>query len=222
MLVRATSEQEPLRGRALTPAGCLAGAPAQGRAGPVRRVRRILPVATAASLLVAVFATLALAPMLLYLRDPLAPADAIVVLGGDAYRRTPVAAEIFRQGFAPLVLVSGTGDCGAASQGLQRFGVPSDHVLVECASRTTRENALFSDRMLHERGVGRIILVTSWQHAARAARSFAALAPDLSVISYPTRPAADWLAARSLAEAVTIFEEYAKSAWYCVGYAICP
>jgi len=155
-------------------------------------------------------------------RDAPKPSDAIIVLGGGNSSRARVAADLFRSGLAPFVLISGTGDCRRVQNRLGQFGVPSDHTVLECRSRSTRENALFSAAILRERGLRHAILVTSWQHSGRAARSFARLAPDLVIASYPTEPRAGFPPVRSFREAAMVYDEYAKFAWYCVAYRICP
>ncbi|MDH4396287.1 MAG: YdcF family protein [Limnobacter sp.] len=142
-----------------------------------------------------------------------APVDAIVVLGGgletaysgvrdlpdlkDSADRVWVGARLYKQGVAPLVVVSG----GSFSQdskveveavGMARFlmdlGVPSDAILKEMKSRTTLENAWQTLELLDTRapegsGLGaaskktsnrpfRIALVTSAFHMSRAVTLF--------------------------------------------------
>ncbi|MBV9863505.1 MAG: YdcF family protein [Alphaproteobacteria bacterium] len=198
------------------------GRAASKRPERLRRRRSLLIGPMLLLLAAAGLLPLALAPALLSARDPLASAQAIVVLGGDLRDRAPLAAALSREGLAPTVLVSGAGDCDRVRQALERLGVPAERVWLECHSRTTRENAWFAGEMLRERGLHRIILVTSWQHSARAKRSFARLAPDLDIASYPTRPLPAWLPVASPAEAAAVYEEYVKYGWYCLAYGICP
>lgn len=132
-------------------------------------------------------------------------ADAIVVLGGTTRGDTHLgsyadlnaqadrltyAATLYRAGKAPLVLFSGgsgTGDRPEASQVapyLQLMGVPERALLLERASTDTRENALYSARLLEARELDSILLVTSAFHMPRARALFARA--GLEVIPAPT------------------------------------
>ena len=57
---------------------------------------------------------------------------------------------------------------------MQCHGVPADHIHVESASLSTRQNALFSAPLLNELQ-GRRVLLTSDYHMFRARRVFAKL-----------------------------------------------
>lgn len=146
-------------------------------------------------------------------RPLVAPVDAIVVLGGgmdtayagvrdlpdlkDASDRMWVGARLYKQGVAPVVVVSG-GSFSKDSKveveaiGMARFmmdlGVPAEAVLKEMKSRTTLENAWETQAILNTRvpegsGLGaaskktstrpfRIALVTSAFHMSRAVALF--------------------------------------------------
>lgn len=135
-------------------------------------------------------------------------ADVIVVLGGGTlsaqYPRRMVevngagdrviyAAALYKQGSAPYILASGGNldwSPAAASPAeemaelLQMMGVPETAIWLEKESRNTAENALFSRRLLEQKGVSKIILVTSAMHMPRAAAMFAR--QGLDVIPAPT------------------------------------
>lgn len=55
---------------------------------------------------------------------------------------------------------------------LQALGVPDAVVLQRQASRSTREEALLTARLAAELGLGRVLVITSRYHLARAARIF--------------------------------------------------
>ena len=55
---------------------------------------------------------------------------------------------------------------------LREWGVPQEAIVVEDRSLNTRENALFSLRILAARNIRRILLVTSASHMPRAAAAF--------------------------------------------------
>lgn len=55
---------------------------------------------------------------------------------------------------------------------LEEWGIPASAVGVEEDSIDTREDALFSYRILSARGIRRVVLVTSATHIPRAAGAF--------------------------------------------------
>ena len=79
-----------------------------------------------------------------------------------------------------MVLLSGGSDMTAAlyaeSLGMRQFmldlGVPAAALLTEERSRNTRENAEMSARLLRERGIQKVLLVTSALHLRRALHLF--------------------------------------------------
>ena len=122
-------------------------------------------------------------------------ADVIVVLGGGVHERPVRAAELFRQRAAPRILVSGAGDDWINRDLLLKQGVPRDVIQMEDDSTTTRENALFSIKLLRAQHVRSVILVTTWYHARRALKTFEHFAPEIKFYSRPSYYAfdqADW------------------------------
>jgi uncharacterized SAM-binding protein YcdF (DUF218 family) len=113
-------------------------------------------------------------------------ADAIVLLGGDRDGRPERAAELFKQGAAPLILASGFGDCQANVQVLEKNDVPANVITRESDSLSTFENAEFSVPLLRQMGAHRVIIVTSWYHSRRALTCFEHCAPDLQFYSRPS------------------------------------
>jgi uncharacterized SAM-binding protein YcdF (DUF218 family) len=124
-------------------------------------------------------------------------AQALVVLGGGvsppsgkatdinlgaAADRVWYAARLFHAGKAPLLLLSGGSDplrhafseARAMAIFLQDLGVPAQALVLEEVSRNTAENAAFSARLLNERGIRHVLLVTSALHMPRALALFAA------------------------------------------------
>ncbi len=123
-------------------------------------------------------------------------AEAIVVLGGgtqpfvyprpgpevdDAGDRIIYGARLYREGKAPLILVTGGrlpwsfSPQGAAHEmaDLMTFmGVPEDMILLEEKSANTYENAIFTKDILEPMGITRIILVTSAFHMPRSVAVF--------------------------------------------------
>jgi uncharacterized SAM-binding protein YcdF (DUF218 family) len=115
--------------------------------------------------------------------------DAIAVLGcrlgehgrllGTARRRVEHAARVFRDGEAKVVIASGgkvwfgVSEADAFGAALIELGVPADCVLRERRSLTTRGNARYVAELVRERGFGRLGVVTSDWHMARALAAFA-------------------------------------------------
>jgi uncharacterized SAM-binding protein YcdF (DUF218 family) len=149
-------------------------------------------------------------------------ADAIVVLGGGFYERPKHAAELFRSGAAPRIIVSGAGDCASNQQILVTGGVPPGAITLEPQSRSTKENAQFCIPLLRDLGAKRVIIVTSWYHSRRGLHAFEHYAPDLQFYSRPTYyayPRAEWSRAGISGY---IRAEYVKLAGYWVCYGVCP
>src|SRR5262249_27667567 len=59
-------------------------------------------------------------------------ADVIVVMGGGWIERSQRAAELYAEGAAPKILVSGAGDCAVCRSLLLGHGVPEDAIQMEC------------------------------------------------------------------------------------------
>lgn len=130
--------------------------------------------------------------------DRIPAADAIVVLGGggvtpeaeprlgpdlgDAVDRVWFGARLYRAGKAPLVITTGarpfadTGPTAAQAQAavLGELGVPADAIVTAGDSTSTYTDALEVDAILDERGLDRILLVTSALHMPRALKTFQA------------------------------------------------
>jgi len=140
--------------------------------------------------------------------NPMPAAGAIVVLGGgtespDSPRpitevngagdRVLYAAWLYQQGKAPVILASGglldwelRQNTSAQNMKalLQMIGVPAEAILLQPESRNTYEDALYSARLLKEKGIRRILLVTSAWHMPRSVRLFQA--QGLEVVPAPT------------------------------------
>jgi uncharacterized SAM-binding protein YcdF (DUF218 family) len=162
-------------------------------------------------------------------------ADVIVVLGGGWPDRPESAAELFKQGEAPLIICTGYGDADANEACLTNYGVPASDIVLEPKSRTTRENAEFSIPLLRQMGAHRVIIVTSWYHSRRALACFEHYAPDIKFYSHPSyigfvgkadgtdskaqraERKAQWKRVRGYADS-----EYLKLLGYWVYYGVCP
>ena len=119
-------------------------------------------------------------------------AGAIVVLGGGTYSNAPeyggdtvsilalerlrYGARLYRETGKPLLVTGGSPEGGAAEGALMKNTLEQDFRVpvrwTETASLNTRENAIFSARMLKQSGINTIYLVTQAWHMPRARREF--------------------------------------------------
>jgi uncharacterized SAM-binding protein YcdF (DUF218 family) len=167
--------------------------PAEGQ-GLVRRARGCLVVlaATLAAVAVLGFVVYQLrAPLLtrvgglLYHEDALEPADAIVVLGGGSLDREVEAADLFSEGYAPVVVLTRAPESPIIAELQARgldvssqlelrldylgaLGVPREAttVLQPLVESTQAEAELIAE-WAESRQIGRIIVVTAGYHTSR-------------------------------------------------------
>jgi uncharacterized SAM-binding protein YcdF (DUF218 family) len=133
--------------------------------------------------------------------DGPAKADAVLVLGGDAWgTRIETAAHLVRAGFAPVVLISGapgvygSNEADLAVPYIVRQGYPARwFVPLRNEAMSTGEECALLLPELRRRQVRSVILVTSEFHTARAARTFRAaeralgLQIEMRVVPAPDR-----------------------------------
>lgn len=142
----------------------------------------------------------------LVVEDPLAPARAVVVLGGQVPFRAMEAATIYRQGWAPEVWITRPAQDAeqAALRGLdikvpteevtsravlERLGVPpvAIRVLNQPAENTAQEIRVIAQELRQVSG-GQVILVTSKPHSRRVRATWRALIGDSphAIVRYAT------------------------------------
>ena len=136
-------------------------------------------------------------PNLLVVQYALGHADAIVVIGGDHKpARIQHAAELYRQGYAPVIVISaGTvvreGDEWMAEAEVMRrqalqLGLSEATLVIEDRSLSTLQNAQYAGQLCEERGIESILLVTSAYHSSRARHIFRQeLAGKVTVMAQP-------------------------------------
>lgn len=149
-------------------------------------------------------------------------ADAIILLGGGSHERPVRAAELFKAGAAPRIIISGVGDDGINRRLLLEAGVPASAIQVEGKSETTRENAEFSIKLMHAQNWHSAILVTSWYHSRRALGCFEHYGPGLKFYSRPSYFAstrAEWKQKKITRR---IYLEYLKLPGYWLRYGVRP
>lgn len=129
------------------------------------------------------------------LNQPLERADAILVLCSYDRRVAERGAQLFLEGWAPLLIFSG--GLGTITKGLWSepeadqfariavsLGVPVEKILVENQSTNTGENVLFTRRLLAERGLdpAKFILVQKPYMERRSFATFKKLWPEKDAI----------------------------------------
>lgn len=165
-----------------------------------RRVRRILLIALGGWL---AFACVLGATVFVYgLSDRAQPSDVIVVLGAGLnrdlspspgeVRRATRAAELWKAGYAPVIICSGgyaqwatRSEATGCAQVLRANGVPEDVIVLEERSRSTEENAVYSHEIMQARGWNTAVVVSDGYHLLRATWIFSA-----EGVSFTTSPAA--------------------------------
>lgn len=152
--------------------------------------------------------------------------DAIVaVSGGDTYARTQAAIDLYQAGWSSRLIFSGAaadknGPSNAESMrayALSR-GVPSQAIITEEDSETTRENATRTDSLFKDNNINKIILVTSGYHQRRANIEFSkAVGSGVEIINSPVSrdnqwsqwwwltPTGWWLAISELTKIVLVY-----------------
>lgn len=184
-----------------------------------RRVRYTL--ALGLLLLGGAWLAVRLAPTFLTVAPSPKKSDLIVVLGGEAQSRAELAAKYFAEGYGTNVIVTGIGDWDRTRHYLTNSGVPPEAILVDKEAVNTRENAHHAAQLARERGATSLLLVTSWFHARRAARTFQILEPEFRVTVAQAEyewygSSAPWYRAQAL------LAEYVKNVWYWLRHGIAP
>jgi uncharacterized SAM-binding protein YcdF (DUF218 family) len=124
--------------------------------------------------------------------------DVLVVLAGsnttpetmglDSYWRAVYANLVWHgDGFKTILISGGPADAPGAlpiRDYIVSQGVPAGDIVLETQSRSTRENALYSQPIL-SRLPGTTVLLTSDYHVFRARRAFARAGVDLVPVAFP-------------------------------------
>ena len=146
----------------------------------------------------------------IFLQDEMQKADIIFIPGGSHPELGEYAAELWKQGFAPLIMPSGgvsikTGkfggvkskkelynkdyktDCEFLVDVLMKNGVPESSIIWENASGYTKENAIFSRRIADENNLAirKAILCCKSFHARRSLMCYQLAFPDTEFYIHP-------------------------------------
>ncbi|MGH9847137.1 MAG: YdcF family protein [Blastocatellia bacterium] len=141
-----------------------------------------------------------------HLHHTLEKCDIVLALGSNDLRVAGYAADLYLQGWAPLLVLSG--NAGALTRDrfhkseaemfaeiAVRKGVPPEAILLEAESANTGENVAFSRRLLESKGIhpDRILLVQKPYMERRAYATFMKVWPGKQVIvSSPPIPFSDY------------------------------
>lgn len=116
----------------------------------------------------------------LVFNEPLKKADVIILLEGDGYFRLPHAVDLYKQKWAPKIVVSG----GVANKRygsfpakdlaprLVKMGIVQKNIIIENESLHTREQAVNVMALVKKNKWKKIILVASPHHQLRAFLTF--------------------------------------------------
>lgn len=128
------------------------------------------------------------------LHHSLVKSDCILVLGSHDTRVAERAAEVYRQGYAPLVVMSGglgrltkesftQSEASLFAEIAMQHGVPKEAILTEDKSTNTGENIVFSRQLFLEKGLRptSIILVQKPYMERRSYATFKKVWPEPSV-----------------------------------------
>lgn len=133
----------------------------------------------------------------LFVEDDPEAADLIFVFGGKRQERALRAAELYRQGYAPKIWVSGgdkrktgTAEAEVLKRTMMEQGVPEAAILLETASADTIENVVASHPLIEKafgwKNFRKVILVSSPMHMRRVKRAFARhCPPETKIICCP-------------------------------------
>ncbi|MBI5237265.1 MAG: YdcF family protein [Deltaproteobacteria bacterium] len=145
-------------------------------------------------------------------------ADAVVVLTGGK-GRIEAGLVLLRSGAARTLVLSGV-DRDAAIDTIFLNGITAEekkNIILEKASTTTYENALYVRRIAEERGFKSMILLTSWYHMKRARYAFSRVLRDEFVIYEEIVPQSD-AKARIFSAGAVVLPEFFKYYWYALRF----
>lgn len=150
-------------------------------------------------------------------------ADVIVVLGGGNGSRERYAAELYHQGYAPLVLVSG--HSSTMSYGLEIIAasdVPLENVLINSQATTTYNEAEQVLAMLLELQAASALIVTNRSHTRRAIATYNRVFASQDILLTIVAPddgeyANSWLSSPHHRQ---VLLEYPKMFYYWLVYGV--
>ncbi len=92
--------------------------------------------------------------------------DVIIVLSGGGIERVEKGVELYKNGFAPYLMISNGQEDGLYGAA-QKLGVPSGSIILENQANSTKENALFTKTLMKKHQFESAIVVSSDYHMRR-------------------------------------------------------
>jgi uncharacterized SAM-binding protein YcdF (DUF218 family) len=145
--------------------------------------------------------------------------DAIIVLTGGK-ERVPEGLELFAEGYADKILISGVGKDSTEQEVIGSLALPDalmgkinlEQIDFGYEATNTPENALEAKAWVEENKIKSVRLITANYHMQRAVKLFKAVMPSLRIIENPVFPddfkKSEWPKNRNTAR--LIFWEYNK------------
>lgn len=157
-------------------------------------------------------------------------ADLLVALGGDNGARADKVLELYRNGLAPQVLLTGPESHSRTRSAYLNFrarylieaGVPAAAILFDRGSANSWEEAVSTLKLMQALKLNRVLVVSDPPHMRRLgwvwAKSFAGSGKEYTLVAADMDEwdAAHWW--RTSASAQFVFGEYIKLAYYLVQY----
>lgn len=129
------------------------------------------------------------------LNHKLEKADCILVLGSRDTRVAERGAQLFLEGWAPLIVFSGglgritrnrwkTSEAEEFAKIAKRMGVPKENVLIENKSSNTGENIIFTKKLLEQHGIDpqKFLVVQKPYMGRRTYATFKKIWPEKEII----------------------------------------
>jgi uncharacterized SAM-binding protein YcdF (DUF218 family) len=145
-------------------------------------------------------ASLGRIPYYLYVEKPTSSSDLIIVLSGNAPNRVDHATQLYHQGVAPKILISGgpfydTNEAQIMRDYAVKRGIKKQDIYLETQSKSTVDNAVHSLEIIATLNTKRIspikkiIVVTSGFHSYRSYQVFRSIFPEsYQLYSMPSEP----------------------------------
>ncbi len=146
--------------------------------------------------------------------------DVLILLGGSPAGRIERTAELFKEGVAPKILITGRGDAVVYARTLEQLGVPGSAIFLERHARSTYQNAAFSAPILDRLGANRIVIVTSWYHSRRALACFQHVYPHRLIYVRPSYAEYEYMHWGLFRTERRVGFEYAKIIFYTLAYGV--
>lgn len=124
----------------------------------------------------------------------------VAISGGDTSARTKQAIDLYKKGWAKLLVFSGAaadkaGPSNAEAMRRQAIaaGIPTNAILIEETSETTKQNAANTTNLFERYNIRSVILVTSAYHQRRAGLEFGQRAGTaIKIVNHPVKTDSQW------------------------------